>query len=384
MPLLNISKRRKVKQTVPIFIHSSVSHSACGNSASDQNLKFESHPNTQLSLGDQGSAHFYAMDNLAIDCSESRLFDALTTTVGELISISGLDSAVLSQTALLLGSTSLDIGTLSPDTDAAIGLPKIDRLSRHLQKKFGLSPFHMVINTACTASTNALLYGKKLIEHQGYNQVIVVGCEFYNHLTIGGFHSLDLLSKEQLKTFHSNRDGLILGEGIGALLLTTEKPAREYCYRVLEGYSGCDTTSLTMTSEDGSHIKTVLHNAVQKSGLIPTDIDLFKVHGTATYNNDIAEYNAILSYFESPPEILALKPFIGHTLGACGVIEIALMDYLLNQDELPLADYVKQQTKEMMLPFSSGKKALNTFEHVLINHCGFGGNNAALVLKVQQ
>lgn len=369
---------------MPIFIHSSVSYSACGNSAADHRLKFESQPNTQLSIGEQGTAYFYAMDNLTIDSSESRLFDALTTMVGELISASGLDVTELSQTALLLGSTSLDIGTLSPEKNAAIGLPKIDRLSQHLQQKFGLSPYHIVINTACTASTNALLYGKKLIEHHGYKHVIVVGCEFYNDLTIGGFHSLDLLSKEQLKAFHVNRDGLILGEGIGALLLTTQKPDREFYYQVLEGYSGCDTTSLTMTSEDGRHIKTVLHNAVQKSGLKPKDIDLLKVHGTATYNNDIAEYNAILSYFESPPEILALKPFIGHTLGACGVIEIALMDYLLSQEELPIADYARQQTEETMLPFSSGKKALRSFQHVLINHCGFGGNNAALVLKVQQ
>ncbi len=367
-----------------VFIHSSVSHSACGNSGSTQALKFISNANTQLSLGEHGSAHFYAMEKLAIDSSESRLFGSLTATVSELIKTSGLDAATLSQTALLLGSTSLDIGTLSPDHNSAIGLPKIDRLSRHLQQTFGLSPFHLVVNTACTASINALLYAKKLIEHDVYKQVIIVGCEFYNHLTIGGFHSLDLLSKQQLKAFHLQRDGLILGEGIGALLLTGEKPEREQYYRVLEGYSGCDTSSLTMTSEDGSHIKTVLHQAVQKSGLSAADIDLLKVHGTATYNNDVAEYNALLSYFDSPPEILALKPFVGHTLGACGAIEIALMDHLLSQDELPVPAYVSQQAGDIMLPFVSGDKALRSFRHVLINHCGFGGNNAALVLEVQQ
>ena len=139
-----------------------------------------------------------------------------------------------------------------------------------------------------------------------------------------------------------------------------------------------------MTSEDGSHIKTVLHQAIQKSGLSAADIHLLKVHGTATYNNDVAEYNALLSYFDSPPEILALKPFIGHTLGACGAIEIALMDHLLSQEGLPVPAYVSQHAEDIMLPFASGDKALRSFRHVLINHCGFGGNNAALVLEVQQ
>ena len=367
-----------------VFIHSSISHTSCGNSGSSQALKFTSKANCQLSVGDQENALFYAMEKLPIDTTESRLFGSLTAIVEKLIENSGLDPAALSQTALILGSTSLDIGTLKLNTQAGIGLPKIDRLSQHLQQTFGLSPFHVVINTACTASINALLYGKKLIEQAAYKNVIIVGCEFYNHLTVGGFHSLDLLSKQQLKAFHLQRDGLILGEGIGALLLSNEKPDSEHYFRVLEGSSGCDTSSLTMTAEDGSHIKTVLEQAIQKSGLVPSDVDLLKVHGTATYNNDIAEYNALLSYFDCPPEILALKPFIGHTLGACGAIEIALMDYLLSSDELPVAAYVSQQADAMMLPFSPSHKKLRDFRYILINHCGFGGNNAALVLEVQQ
>jgi 3-oxoacyl-[acyl-carrier-protein] synthase-1 len=369
-----------------VYIHSSVSHSACGNSYLNQSLRFTTEPNTHLEIttnveGEKQNIHFFAMDHVPLDSSEARLFNSLNCVVKQLIEISGLGPEELAQTALLLGSTSLDIGTLSPSVDKALGLPKIDRLSQYLQTNFGLHPFHLVINTACTASINAVLYGKKLLEQTAIKQVIVIGCEFYNQLTTAGFHSLDLLSSKQLLAFHEDRQGLILGEGIGALLLTKTKPPQKTCYRLMEGDSACDTSSLTMTAEDGSHINTVMSQAIKKSGLSANNIDLVKVHGTATYNNDIAEYNALNSYFSTPPPILALKPFIGHTLGACGVIELALLDYLLAKQTIPVANYVSEQPPNIMLPFTPKGRDMSSFEHVLINHCGFGGNNAALVLE---
>ncbi|WP_340679987.1 beta-ketoacyl synthase N-terminal-like domain-containing protein [Paraglaciecola sp.] len=370
-----------------VYLHSSVSHTASGISygtkSSGRALSFIDKPNVTLTVNGQSGIGFYAMDQIAVDSSESRLFTSLTTVLEELISLSGLDANELKHTALLLGSTSLDIGTLQPSANKSLGLPQIDRLSHYLQQRFALSPMHLVFNTACTASINAVIYAKKLIDLTGFKHVIVIGCEFYNQLTMAGFHSLDLLSNEKLLAFHQQRQGLILGEGIGALLLSEQKPERKPHYRILEGDSSCDTSSLTMTAEDGSHIKQVMAQAVKKSALQPSDINLVKVHGTATYNNDIAEFNGLISYFSCPPPILALKPFIGHTLGACGAIEMALMDSLLNADVMPVPDYVTVNTQDNMLPFVAPTSAISDFQYILLNHCGFGGNNAALVLETQ-
>lgn len=369
-----------------VYIHSSVSHSACGNSYLDPSLRFSTVPNTRLEVttnieDDPQYIHFFAMHQIPLDSSEARLFSSLTSVFQQLIDNSELTSSDLAQTALLLGSTSLDIGTLTPSQDKALGLPKIDRLSQYLQQYFGLHPYNLVVNTACTASINAVSYGKKLLEQTAIKQVIVVGCEFYNKLTTAGFHSLDLLSSEQLLAFHEKRQGLILGEGIGALLLSENKPSKKQCYQILESDSACDTSSLTMTVEDGSHITTVINQAITKSGLNPKNINLVKVHGTATYNNDLAEFNAFNNYFDDLPPVLALKPFIGHTLGACGVIELALLDYLLTQETLPVPSYVSEHPQSILLPFAEADKAIKSFKHILINHCGFGGNNAALVLE---
>ena len=370
-----------------VYLHSSVSHTACGNSYgknnSGQALTFIDKPNVTLTVNGQSGVTFYGMDQIPVDSSEARLFASLSAVLKQLIKLSGLDANQLKHTALLLGSTSLDIGTLQPCAQKSLGLPTIDRLSHFLQQEFGLNPLHLVFNTACTASINAVLYAKKLIELADFKHVIVIGCEFYNQLTLAGFHSLDLLSHEQLLAFHQQRQGLILGEGIGALLLSAQAPAGKRHYRILEGDSSCDTSSLTMTAEDGSHIKQVMAQAVKKSALLPADINLVKVHGTATYNNDIAEFNGLDSYFNCPPPILALKPFIGHTLGACGAIEMALMDSLLNTDFIPVPAYALSKTQENMLPFVTKTSAISDFQYILLNHCGFGGNNAALVLETR-
>ncbi|MFT2091841.1 beta-ketoacyl synthase N-terminal-like domain-containing protein [Paraglaciecola sp. 2405UD69-4] len=364
---------------MPIYIHSSLSYSACGDSSKGP-LTFNPQENAWVDVPSQAKVPFYKMDGLAINSSEQRVFSTLTNITEQLIKKSGLSSQALAKTALMLGSTSLDIGTIQPQEGETIWLPKIDRLTEHLQQTLGLSQCHLVFNTACTASVNALLYGKGLLENSSIEQVIVIGCEFYNHLTVDGFHSLDLISPSKLRPFTFDREGLVLGEGIGALLLTKNPPKRSHYFSVLGGYSACDTSSLTMTAEDGSHITTVLEQAVQDANLDKTDIDLVKVHGTATYNNDISEFQGLKQYFALPPPIIAFKPYLGHTLGACGALEIAIMDELLNSEIIPVPD---TQAENLMLPFAAESTALNSYQHILINHCGFGGNNAALVLKTE-
>ena len=364
---------------MPVYIQSSVSHSACGNSQ-DGPLVYQNVANSTVSVSSKEQVPFYVMNGIDIDTSEQRVFDSLTKVTQQLIATSGLTQDELKQTALMLGSTSLDIGTIQPNEGNTIWLPKIDRLSQHLQKTLGLSHYHLVFNTACTASINALLYGTKLLEMSNFKHLIVIGCEFYNHLTVDGFHSLDLISESQMTPFEHQRDGLILGEGIGALLLSKDKPKREHYFQVLGGYCACDTSSLTMTAEDGSHITKVLEQVVQDAKITPSDIDLIKVHGTATYNNDISEYHGLKQYFADIPPIFALKSFIGHTLGACGAIEIALMDDLLSKQQLSLPDITPEQS---MLPLAPKSAPLSAYQHILINHCGFGGNNAAVVLRTE-
>ncbi|MBE0457550.1 MAG: beta-ketoacyl synthase N-terminal-like domain-containing protein [Pseudoalteromonas prydzensis] len=290
-----------------------------------------------------------------------------------------LSSDELANTSLFLGSTSLDISAVNVGANDELWLSTTNKINTALVARYGLHELEFTFSTACTASANACLYATRLIAQNKIDNALVIGCEFYNPLTVEGFTSLDLISQTGLATFATGRSGLVLGEGLAALYLSAS--ASEQCqFKLLGGASACDTYSLTMTQEDGSHIAQVITDALEQTDLIATDIDAIKVHGTATLGNDEAECNALTKIFtENKPPIIAFKPFTGHTLGACGVIEIALYAHCQQQKNYTLADYAKQGN-DLMWPFYQNNdfSPINT---VLLNYFGFGGNNAALVMQ---
>lgn len=362
---------------MPTYINSYDSLSACG---AGDDLHFDSAGYTSVPVTENLRVPFFAMRNFAVDNSFERLSSTLINVTQNLLKDSGLSKSELADTALIVGSTSLDVGTIKPDPEKEIWLSNADKLSEIVQQHFALSELHFTLNTACTASVNALILADQLIDQGKAKHVIVIGCEFYNPLTLNGFSSLDLISSGQLMTFSTQRSGLILGEGIGALLLSADRPSGS-CLKIVGSGSGCDHHSLTTTQESGDHIADVIRQCLNKASLAPQDIDLIKVHGTATLNNDEAEANAFAQVLDTLP-IFALKPFTGHTLGACGALEIAIMSSLLKtQTTLPVPAYARDAGSRTMMDFVADK-TLSDFKYVLVNHCGFGGNNAALLMEV--
>src|SRR5690606_4038859 len=114
--------------------------------------------------------------------------------------------------------------------------------------------------------------------------------------------------------FHAERDGLVLGEAYSAVMLSREVPDAPLA-RLLGGFSACDTSNLTTTREDGSHIQWAMQRALDSARLSSTQVELVKLHGTATSANDIAEANGMqLMFGATPPPACVLKPYLGHTL----------------------------------------------------------------------
>ena len=310
----------------------------------------------------------------------SLMTELLVQQVNQLIFKFGLDDEKLNNTMLFLGSTSLDIGCITPDEEKSIWLSQTDKLSQYLVDYFSLHSVHFTFNTACTASANALIYASNFIKQQKTENAIVIGCEFFNQLSLNGFDSLDLISSIGVKPFARSRDGLILGEGIGAVLLS--KYASEHTqFEILGGYSSCDDHSLTITEEEGTHIITVINKALENSNIDKSEVDLIKVHGTASIKSDLAEANALHHFFLNIPKVIALKSLIGHTLGACGVIELALMDQCAKYSILPKFPYQEVEKEKLELPFVHSVDLFTSARIMLFNHFGFGGNNAALIIK---
>lgn len=362
-----------------VFVNATTSISALGKQkdltgSKDSNITLSSIP------VENHHALFYALKDTPLNKSFELMMDLLYEQVESLLEQTQFSRSELKNTMLFIGSTSLDIGCIKPNSTKEIWLSQTDKIGQLLVSHFSLHSLHYTFNTACTAGANALLYATNFIKQRKTEHAIVIGFEFFNQLSINGFDSLDLISNTSVKPFSPLRDGLILGEGIGAVLLSKKQTERTQL-EVMGGYSSCDDYSLTITDEEGNHIVNVIEKSLLNANITLQEINLIKVHGTASIKSDLAEYNAICKLFIHMPKVFALKPLIGHTLGACGVIELALTDYFTQNAYLPLFTYQNESTEQLLLPFIASANQLPQEPIMLFNHFGFGGNNAALIIK---
>lgn len=283
---------------------------------------------------------------------------------------------------LILASTTLDIQEMEARIAAGEAFgpqlsTALSRLAERLRADWGFAAAY-TLNTACTSAANALLYGARLVGQGRYRRALVVAFETPSALAMQGFAALGLVSPSgRYRPFHGERDGLLLGEAYSAVMLGLEAPA-EPLARLLGGFSACDTSNLTTTREDGSHIQWVMQRALDSARLSPAQVELVKLHGTATGANDIAEANGMQRMFAAtPPPACVLKPWLGHTLGACGLSETLLLLDALGKGPLPAVDYAA----EALLALPATPQKLPADALLLSNFFGFGGNNASLVLQ---
>ncbi|CAM3691686.1 beta-ketoacyl synthase N-terminal-like domain-containing protein [Rheinheimera salexigens] len=295
-----------------------------------------------------------------------------------------LDAAGLaaSECLLLVASTALDVSLLEQRLEQGQPLsyalmPSFDSFKHKLTAEFDFAAVR-IINTACTSAANALLYGQRLLQAGLYRHVLILAFEPPGKITRSGFSTLELTSSSgQYRPFHPQRDGLILGEAYATVVVST-LPDNTPTAELLGGYSACDTYNITTTSEDGSHIAQVMQLALEQSRVNPAHLALLKLHGTATPANDTAEQNGIRRLFaDKVPPLAVLKPYLGHTLGACGLSELALLFASAQESTIPALPYAS----EASLPFSHEEVALKSQDIVMANFFGFGGNNASLLLR---
>ncbi|MGY4531430.1 3-oxoacyl-[acyl-carrier-protein] synthase-1 [Pseudomonas sp. TE3786] len=339
-----------------------------------------------LSQGQQAQGREFLLHELQqprtylnVPGDEQTLDQRLDRLLGETL---GAEHGTLDDCLLIVASTSLDITDLETLASAqGQFLPSdstpLDLLAEQLRRRWGFADA-FTLNTACTSAANALLYGARLLNNGQFSRALVLAFETPSALAMQGFGALDLLSPSgNYRPFHPERDGLVLGETYAAALLCRQ-PGEAPLARLLGGFSACDTSSLTTTREDGSHIHWVMQQALNSAQRSADDVALVKLHGTATQANDHAESNGMRSlYSERMPALCVLKPWLGHTLGACGLSETLLLMHALQQGQLPGLDYAGAAS----LPLSGEPITLSNDALLLANFFGFGGNNASLVLQ---
>ncbi|MCW8838445.1 MAG: beta-ketoacyl synthase N-terminal-like domain-containing protein [Thiovulaceae bacterium] len=316
--------------------------------------------------------YFLLKDEIKEDKDE--IYQALENITSKIIS--GLEAKDLPSTALIIGTALADMYIIESIADSVYENEKkpyksektsIDTYAKKLSKKFGLNDFTMTINTACTSSANGILEGSNLIKAGIVDSVIVLGIEIYSPMMSSGFSAMNLLSLNKQRPFEDSRDGLVLGEALAGIVLSKEKSKHE----LLGGYSNCNASSITGVSESGEEYIEVMKKALINSQTCAKSLSAIKTHATSTHASDLSEMNAMDDMFEKKPTLCALKPYVGHTIGACGTLELAIFLSCIDDGFIP-----KLPSKRKNTQCENGI--------FLLNYFGFGGNNTSLIVQSGQ
>jgi 3-oxoacyl-[acyl-carrier-protein] synthase-1 len=311
----------------------------------------------------------------------------LPAVVQSAVRQASLSPAEIRALPVFVGSSCFSIGQSEADYAAALaaGSPLAypmphcgyDWLATLVQQALGSGGSRFSYNTACTSSANALLGAARALGLGRHRHALVVGAELANRTTLCGFSGLQLLSS-RIRPFEAERDGLVLGEGIGAVLLSADGDGA--ALRLHGGADNCDSFSITTADPEGRSVEAVLREAMARTGLTPETVCGIKAHGTASPSGDTAEAMGTRHAFATLPPLSVLKPYIGHTLGACGVIELILYAGALARGTLP--GWAGPGTPDPVLGIRAlAAPAPAPVGHYLLSYFGFGGNNAALVLE---
>jgi 3-oxoacyl-(acyl-carrier-protein) synthase len=237
----------------------------------------------------------------------------------------------------------------------------------------------MTLSTGCSSSANALLTATEMLQRGRARRVLVVGVEGLSAVTLSGFDSLMLLDPNGCRPFDKNRMGLQIGEGIAALMLEAD-PEKTAHATILGGANLCDIHHLTSAGPDGAVMRDVMVQALASAGISRDQIAAVKAHGTGSIDSDRAEANALCAVFgASLPPVIGLKRYVGHTLGACGGVELAAMIGCLQSNFLPpTAGF---ETIDPEIDFTPTRVQLSAGTgNYLLNFFGFGGNYTSLVM----
>jgi len=250
------------------------------------------------------------------------------------------------------------------------------------QKRFGILGEISTINTACSSSANAILFGARLIKHGFAKRAIVGGADSLAKFTINGFNALNILSKNLCAPFDRDRDGLNLGEGAAFLVLEKEEDVKgKKVYAEFAGFGNSnDAFHPSSISADGEGPFLSMQEALQRAGLKAADIGYINAHGTGTGNNDETESMAMQRLFGSPPPFASTKSFTGHTLGAAGAVEAVYSILNLRHQEIyPTLQFREPIPATNFIPVTHYRK--QALQHVMSNSFGFGGNCTTLIFS---
>jgi 3-oxoacyl-[acyl-carrier-protein] synthase II len=271
----------------------------------------------------------------------------------------------------------------------------INLASGQVSIRFGAKGPNSATCTACSASAHAIGDAYEIIKRCDADAMIAGGSEAaICAMSVGGFGQLRALSTRNdepmraSRPFDKDRDGFIIGEGAGVLILEELEHARRRgatIYAEIVGYGmSSDAYHMTAPSEDGDGARRVMAMAIRKAGIAPSDVDYINAHGTSTPYNDRLETLAIHNCFGEHAEQLAIsstKSMTGHLLGGAGGLEAGITALAVHNQIAPPTINLDDPDPECDLDYVPHQSRQMPIRYALSNSFGFGGTNAALLFK---
>jgi 3-oxoacyl-[acyl-carrier-protein] synthase II len=271
----------------------------------------------------------------------------------------------------------------------------INLASGQVSIRFGAKGPNLATCTACTASAHSIGDSFEIIKRGAADAMITGGAEAaVCHMGVGGFAALRALSQRNddpqraSRPFDKDRDGFVLGEGAGMLILeeletAKRRGARIYAEIVGYGMSG-DAYHMTAPVEDGDGAARVMQAALDRAGISATQVDYINAHGTSTPHNDRIETTAIKRTFGEHARALAVsstKSMTGHLLGAAGGLEAGITALAVKHQMAPPTINLESPDEGCDLDYVPNQPRAMKIDYALSNSFGFGGTNGALLFK---
>ncbi|MBO9700958.1 MAG: beta-ketoacyl-ACP synthase II [Sporocytophaga sp.] len=278
-------------------------------------------------------------------------------------------------------------------------IPKMiaDISAGHISMKFGFRGPNFVTVSACASSTNAIVDAFNYIRLGMADIMVTGGSEAaVTEAGIGGFNAMKALSERNddpstaSRPFDKDRDGFVLGEGAGALILEEYEHAKargaKIYAEIIGGGMSADAYHLTAPHPEGLGQISVMNNALADAKLKPEDIDYINVHGTSTPLGDISELTAIQKVFGEHAYKLSIsstKSMTGHLLGAAGAIEAIACILAIKHQTVPptINHFTDDERVDPRLNLTFNKAQSKTINVALSNTFGFGGHNCSIILR---
>ena len=263
--------------------------------------------------------------------------------------------------------------------------------------KYGFRGPNFTTVSACASSSNAIIDSFNYIRLGKADIIITGGSEAsVNEAGLGGFNAIKALStrnenpEKASRPFDKDRDGFVLGEGAGTLILeeyehAVKRGAKIYA-EILGGGLSADAHHITAPHPEGLGAKKVMQNALEDAHMKPEDIDYINVHGTSTPLGDISEAKAIKEVYGAHAynlNISSTKSMTGHLLGAAGAVEAIASILALQKNTIPptINNENFDDQLDSKLNFTLNKAEKRNVNAVMSNTFGFGGHNASIILK---